>query len=73
MNIQAKKYQLIEWITSIQDVRLIDRLAKISEESDWWDDISDAEKESIERGLKDLDEGRYVDHSEAKKLYEKYL
>jgi len=73
MNIQAKKYQLIEWITNIQDTRLIDRLAKLADESDWWDELSETEKASIERGLKDLEEGRYVDHSEVKKLYEKYL
>ena len=73
MNVQAKKYQLIEWITNIQDTKLIDRLVKIADESDWWDNISEAERSSIERGLKDLDEGRFVDHSEARKLYEKYL
>jgi predicted transcriptional regulator len=59
--------------TNIQDTKLIDRLVKIADESDWWDNISEAERSSIERGLKDLDEGRFVDHSEARKLYEKYL
>jgi len=73
MNVRTKKYQLIEWITSIQDIKLIDKLVKIAEETDWWDNISDAEKTSINRGLKDLEEGRYVDHSEARKHYEKYL
>ena len=73
MNVQAKKYQLIEWITNIQDTKLIDRLVKIADESDWWDNISEAERSSIERGLKDLEEGRFVDHSEARKYYEKYL
>ena len=73
MNIQAKKYQLIEWITSIQDTNLIIKLEKIAGESDWWDKISDTEKQSVERGLKDLEEGRCSDHSEVKKLYERFL
>lgn len=73
MNVQAKKYKLIEWITNIQDTKLIDKLVKIAEDSDWWDNISKEEKASIERGLKDLDEGRSVDHSKVKKIYEKYL
>lgn len=73
MNIQVKKYQLIAWITSIQDAKLIDRLEKIAQKSDWWNEISDTEKASVERGLKDLEEGRSVEHFEAKKLYEKYL
>jgi hypothetical protein len=73
MNVQAKKYHLIEWITNIQDIKLINKLVKIAEESDWWDAISDEEKKSIERGQQDINEGRIVSHSEAKKLYGKYL
>lgn len=73
MNVQAKKYQLIEWITNIQDIKLINKLVKIAEDSDWWDYISEAEKASIERGLKDIAEGRVVEHSEVRKIYEKYL
>ena len=73
MTIQAKKYQLIEWITSIQDTRLINKLVKIAEESDWWDDISKAEQSSIERGILDLTKGKSIDHQKAKKIYEKYL
>jgi len=73
MNLQAKKYKLIEWITNIHDDAMLNKLLEIAEDSDWWDNISDAERASIDRGLKDLKEGRYYDHSEAKKLYEKYL
>jgi len=43
MNVQAKKYQFIEWITNIQDTKLI-KLVKIAEDSDWWDYISETEK-----------------------------
>ena len=42
-------------------------------DNDWWNEISDAEKNSIEMGLKDAEEGKVVPHSEVKKLYEKYL
>ena len=42
-------------------------------DNDWWNEISDAEKNSIEMGLKDSEEGKVVPHSEVKKLYEKYL
>lgn len=44
-----------------------------SPEEDWYDELSDAEKKSIELGLKDIEEGRVVAHSEVKKLYEKWL
>lgn len=42
-------------------------------ENDWFKELSEAEKNSIEMGLKDSSEGKFVPHSEAKKLYEKYL
>lgn len=44
-----------------------------SPEEDWYDELSDAEKKSIELGLKDIKKGRVVAHSEVKKLYEKWL
>jgi len=67
------KYQLIEWITSISDSGLIDKLMKIAEKTDWWDEISEAERNSIERGLKDIEKNRVFDHSEVRKKYEKYI
>jgi hypothetical protein len=77
MNILAEKLGLIEWITKLNDVVIIDRLKMIRDEygttSDWWDEISSEEKESIERGLKDLEDGRVYPHDTVKKLYEKYL
>jgi len=73
MDIQTKKYHLIEWITQIRDKRLLDLLMKIAEDNDWWDDISQAEREAINEGLQDLAENRVYDHEEVKKLYEKYL
>jgi len=40
---------------------------------DWWDEISVSEKESIQKGLIDIEEGRVHSHDAAKKIYEKYL
>ena len=73
MNIHAEKIKLIEWITRVQDNSIINKLLKVKEESDWWDEISSEEKTSIEQGLQDIKEGKGIKHSEAKKLYEKYL
>lgn len=37
MDIQAEKYKLIEWITSLKDVSLINRLKAVRDEAanDW--------------------------------------
>ncbi|HNQ68187.1 MAG TPA: hypothetical protein PKN32_07405 [Bacteroidales bacterium] len=73
MDILAKKYQLIEWITNISDSNLLDKLMKIAETTDWWNEISETERKSIEKGLKDIEENRVFDHSEVRKKYEKYI
>jgi len=77
MNIQAEKLGLIEWIARLNDSTVIEKLKKIYEEnsqsSDWWNEISISEKESIESGLKDIEEGRIHSHETARKVYEKYL
>lgn len=77
MNIQTEKLNLIEWISRLNDSSMIDNLRTImdnySKSKDWYDDLNDAELESINRGLKDIQEGRLHSHEEAKKIYEKYL
>lgn len=73
MDIQSKKYHLIEWITRIRDNQLLDKLMKLAENEDWWDEISQAERDAIDEGLQDLANNKVYDHAEVRKLYEKYL
>jgi hypothetical protein len=75
MNVYAEKIKLIEWITQITDTGVLDKLLEFQRksQSDWWESLSDMEKNEIELGLKDLEEGNTVDHTEARKLYERYL
>ncbi len=77
MNIQAEKLKIIEWITKVQDVSIIEKIISIkknlSKEYDWWDNISEAERLSIEQGEKNISEGKVHNQSEAKKIYGKYL
>jgi len=75
MNIYAEKIKLIEWITQINDVVVLDKLLQFRSKNhaDWWDELNDYEKDELNLGLKDLTEGNTIDHSEARKLYEKYL
>ena len=74
-NIQERKLELIQWLSVIEDVSLIEKISELKEQSarDWWEDVSSAEKESIARGIEDADAGRLRPHSEAKTIYEKRL
>lgn len=77
MNIQAEKLGLIEWIISLKDVSVIEKLKKIyiqdKTSNDWHNEISIEEKQSIERGLKNIEDGKVNSHKKAKSIYEKYL
>lgn len=74
MDIQLEKYKIIEWITSLKDVSVIKRLKSLKEESqdeDWWDTLSAAEKEGIQKGLQDIEDGNTISHEEVMKQLKK--
>ena len=49
-----EKLELIQWLSSIEDKSIIKKLIEFRkrETKDWWNEILDAEKASIEKGLK---------------------
>jgi hypothetical protein len=73
MGHEAIKLELIEWLTKLEDDETLEYLKVVkdskSSKSDWWDDLSEPVKASIERGLKDIEEGRTTPHEEVKKRY----
>ena len=77
MNIQTEKLDLIEWISKLNDTSIIEKIQEIRKNyihsKDWGDKLNQEEIESIEEGLKDLEEGRIHSHETARKVYEKYL
>jgi hypothetical protein len=74
-NIQNKKIELIQWLSTLNDIAVIEKIIKLRERerSDWWNEISDAEKKSIEKGLEEVKSGNVKSHAEVKKNYEKWL
>jgi hypothetical protein len=77
MNIQLEKLDLIEWISKLNDTIIIDKLRELKDDysnsKDWWDTLKKEEMDSINRGLKDFEEGRTHSHNTARKVYKKYL
>lgn len=70
-----KKIELIQWLSSLDDRTVIDKLIQFrkNETKDWWSTISEKEKISIEKGIEDADKKKLNDHSSARKLYERWL
>ncbi len=77
MNIHIEKLDLIEWISKLNDTSIIEKIQEIRKNyihsKDWEDTLNQEEIESIEEGLKDMEEGRIHSHETARKVYEKYL
>ena len=75
IDLQERKIELIQWLSVIDDVKLLEKIVELKEQddSDWWNEISDEEKVSIDCGLADADAGNLNPHSEARSIYEKHL
>ena len=77
MNIQVEKLKLIEWLAGLTDQTLIERIKFLKEtqstKADWWEEISQAEKDAIDQGLQDAENGKVTAHEEVRKRYEKWL
>jgi hypothetical protein len=75
LNLQNKKLELIQWLSSIEDSAVIEKIMELrkKESKDWWNSISESEKEAIESGIKDADASKVNPHSNARKIYEKWL
>jgi predicted transcriptional regulator len=66
--IAKKRHDLIEWINQLSDTKLISLLDSIRSSNikgDWWDTLTSEQKDSIERGLEDIEAGRVYSSAEA--------
>jgi hypothetical protein len=78
MNAYAEKVEIIQWIAGLKDLATLKQLKKIKEQSEvkqqvLAETISAQERESIQRGIEDLKNGRITPHTEVRKRYEKWL
>lgn len=74
-SILDKKIELIQWLSTLEDATLIEKLFKLrrQESKEWWNSVSEAERSSIEKGIVDSEKGNLESQSQARKLYEKWL
>ena len=66
MNIQSEKLDIIQWLASINDSKIIKQfmLLKRSNEERTSVNLSQAEKSSIDKGLESIKEGCFKSHEE---------
>ncbi|SDI15518.1 hypothetical protein SAMN05421846_104269 [Chryseobacterium taeanense] len=70
-----EKLELIQWLSTLEDASIIKKLIQFRKEEtkDRWNSISEEEKKSIEKGISEADNEELKSHSEARKLYGKWL
>jgi len=76
MSLDAEKLKLIQWILSLEEGAVLERvkrLMKNQKDVDWWDKITKEERIAIEKGLEDVKVGRVKPNVQARKLYARWL
>jgi len=70
---ESIKSELIQWLHDLNDQETLEYLKEIKDlkamNNDWWNDLTQSQKDSIERGLEDINLGRTISHDEVKKKY----
>jgi len=61
--IKKTKLDLIAWIEQLSDVNmltLLDSLRSSKSDNEWWDNLTENQKQHINEGLNDVENGRVV-------------
>ena len=63
MKIEDKKLEIIEWLINVQDKSILNQIdfLRKSEEIKW-SSLNDKEREAIEQGIQELNDGKGIPH-----------
>ncbi|HUH35627.1 MAG TPA: hypothetical protein VL022_07350 [Moheibacter sp.] len=76
LQIQNKKIELIQWLSTIEDLSFLEKISELMAEEnkkDWANEISDRERKSINEGIAQANAGKLNPHSKAREIYGKHL
>ncbi len=65
MDIQTEKYALIEYITQVKDIKVIEKLKDFvkANEQDFLNDLTENQKRELKEGVEELDKGLKFDYN----------
>jgi len=70
MNIQAEKLEIMKMILNTENPSILQRIKNIfTKEKDFWNTLSDLEKEDIMKGIEELDNGDKYSYEEVMKKH----
>ena len=66
MNIQTSKIELVKTILSIDNNKFIEKITEFIEKEkvDFWDELSLSEQQEIEKGIKELNNGKRIPYND---------
>jgi predicted transcriptional regulator len=71
MDIQLEKLELIKLLADTENPAILKSIRKIfkKEQKDWWDDLTDEQKEEIEEGERQIERGEFILYEDMMKKY----
>ena len=68
MSIETRKISIINWITRLNDEEIISKIESLQQaESDWWEELPEPIKDSIETGIQQADQEETTSHEKVMK------
>ncbi|QLC66351.1 hypothetical protein LPB248_08665 [Flavobacterium sp. LPB0248] len=74
MNLEARKYQFIQELVKVEDESILEKLELVlkANQNDWFDDLSESEKNEIQIGLDQAEKGEVISHEDVMKRFSKW-
>lgn len=74
MDLEARKYQFIQKLVKVEDESILEKLELVLRENqnDWFDDLSESEKNEIQIGLDQAEKGEVLSHEDVMKRFSKW-
>lgn len=72
MNIQAEKLKIMKQVLETNNPRILSSIQKIFErelEDDFWNYLSQSQKDEIKTGLREIENGEIADYEDSMKKY----
>ncbi len=63
IELKTEIHELIEKVNDIQLLNAIKILLTREKDSDWWENLSDREKQALEKGLQESETGNLIPHN----------
>lgn len=76
MDIKATKLELMQLLLQEQKESVLEKIKEVFEKkeetSDWWDELTQEQKNSIDKGREELDSGLGIPHKEVMAKFKKW-